>query len=164
MKAILVGLGTLIHLLPHPFGMSSIGATALYAGARGAPRSSWAIPLLPLTLALLLSGVFEPIVFGMVFVGYALSTQAGRWLLARNRSAGRFGAAIALGAVLFFLVSNLSMVFAGFYPATADGLLQCYLAGLPFLGKALIADSAYTLLLFGLHHMGEAKLQAPELA
>jgi len=39
MKKILIALATVAHLIPHPFGVSSMGATALYAGAYGPKRS-----------------------------------------------------------------------------------------------------------------------------
>jgi len=153
MKKLLVGLVTVLHLIPHPFGVSPVGATALYAGAYGSNRSSWAVPLLPLFVAALLFGFYEPVVMAFVFAGFALSTFAGRWLLRGKRNYKSFGGAVALGATIFYVVSNFSNWLVGYYPPTMAGLIQCYVNGLPYLGQAVLADAAYCFVLFGLHHL-----------
>ena len=40
MNRLILVLASIAHLVPHPFGVSSIGATALYAGAYGDKRIS----------------------------------------------------------------------------------------------------------------------------
>jgi hypothetical protein len=50
MNRFILALATIAHLVPHPFGVSSVGATALYAGAYGNKKTSWAIPMLPLLI------------------------------------------------------------------------------------------------------------------
>ena len=164
MNKLLVALASLLHLVPHPFGVSPVGAMALYAGAYAPGRIAWTVPLIPLALAGFVSGFFEPIVMAFVFGGFALSTLAGRWLLRRERSYGRFAGAVALGATIFFIASNFSMWLAGFYPQTAAGLLQCYVNGLPFLLQAMVADAAYCFVLFGLHALIERQQTAPQHA
>lgn len=151
MKKIVIAVATLIHLLPHAFGVSSVGALALYGGAFGKPRTSWLVPMLPLALGLLVTGLYVPVVLAFVFAGYALSTLAGRWFLRQARSLGRFGLAVGTGALIFYAVSNFAMWLVGYYPPTLAGLVQCYVNGLPFLGVAALADAAYSFVLFGLH-------------
>ena len=151
MKKLVIIVATVIHLLPHPFGVSSVGAMALYAGAFGDKRTSWMVPLIPLCLGLIVTGLYEPIVMLFVFAGFALSTFAGRWFLSRKRELWRFGGAVAVGALIFYLLSNFSMWLAGYYPKTLAGLAECYVAGLPFLGQSMLADAAYCFVLFGLH-------------
>ena len=151
MKKILIGLTTILHLLPHPFGVSTIGATALYAGAYGNKRTAWLVPLVPLTIGLAITGLYDPIVMAFVLAGYSLSTLAGRWFLAQERNYRRFGLAVLVGAGIFYLVSNFAIWWVGFYPPTVMGLVQCYVNGLPYLGQAALADAAYCFLLFGLH-------------
>ena len=151
MNRFVLVIATLAHLVPHPFGVSSVGATALYAGAFGNRRYSWAVPLIPLFIGAAVFGFYDPIVMAFVFTGFALSTFAGRWLLSRQRSHIRYGAAVGVGACIFFLVSNFAIWFVGMYPPTVSGLMQCYINGLPYLGQAMIADAAYCFVLFGLH-------------
>ena len=159
MNRFVIALATLIHLLPHPFGVSSIGATALYAGANGS-RFFWATPLIPLTLAALIFGFYEPLVMIFVFAGFMLSSLAGRWFLKRERNYARFGGAIGTGAVIFYAVSNFGIWLVGFYPPTTAGLVQCYVNGLPFLGQSLLADAAFCFVLFGAHSALERRQAA----
>ena len=150
MNRLVIALATLIHILPHPFGVSSLGATALYSGANGS-RFFWATPLIPLTLAALIFGFYEPLVMIFVFAGFMFSSFAGRWFLRDSRSYGRFASAVTIGAAIFYGVSNLGIWLAGFYPLTAAGLFQCYVNGLPFLGQSMLADAAFCFVLFGAH-------------
>ncbi len=58
-----------------------------------------------------------------------------------------------LGSGQFFLITNFGVWLSGIsiYPLTASGLLACYLGGIPYLGRTLLSDLAYSGLLFGLH-------------
>ena len=164
MNKLLIVLATVIHLAPHPFGVSSIGATALYAGAYGSRRFSWAVPLIPLFIGSLVVGFYDVTVMAFVFGGFALSTFAGRWFLASERNFTRYGAAVAVGASIFFIVSNFAVWLVGMYPPTLAGLMQCYVNGLPYLGQAALADAAYCFVLFGLHGSIERRQLASALA
>lgn len=164
MKPIILALASVAHLLPHPFGVSSVGATALYAGAYGGKSTHWLVPLLPLTLGLFITGLYEPTVMIAVFAGFALASFAGRWLLRSEPKTAHFGIAVVVGATLFFLVSNFAIWWAGYYPPTAAGLVACYVAGLPYLGIACVADALYTAVLFGLHKAIEQSASEPSVA
>lgn len=157
MNRLIIALAWVIHWLPHPFGVSSIGATALYAGAYGNRTTAWLVPLAPLAVGTLFTSVYPTAVMLCVLAGFALATGIGRLCLARRRSPRRFALAVVAGAAVFYLLSNFGVWLAGYYPATPEGLLACYLAGLPFLGLSLLADSLYTALLFGLHAIARTR-------
>lgn len=164
MNRFLIALATVAHLIPHPFGVSSIGATALYSGAYGSKRFSWAVPLIPLFIGHLVSGFYDLTVMAFVYGGFALSTFAGRWFLARERNYKRYGIAVAVGATIFFVVSNFAIWLVGMYPPLMAGLVQCYINGLPFLGQAMLANAAYCFVLFGLHALIERRQATPAFA
>ncbi len=155
MNKFVILLATILHLIPHPFGVSSIGATALYAGAFGSKRTGWIVPMIPMFVAAMVFGFYDITVMAFVFVGFGLSTFAGRWFLSRERNYPRFGAAIVAGASIFFLISNFAIWWVGMYPPTVAGLVQCYVNGLPYFGQAVIADAAFCFVLFGLHSLIE---------
>jgi len=69
-----------------------------------------------------------PFVYGC----FALTVCLGFWVR-RQPGAGRIVAASVVSSTTFFLVTNFS-VWACFdtYPKNAAGLLECYVAGLPF--------------------------------
>jgi len=82
-----------------------------------------------------------------------LSVAIGRGLLFRERTLARLGGSVLLSALVFFLVSNFGVWLASpahAYPHTIEGLLLCYLNGLPFLGGTLAGNAFYGALLFGL--------------
>ena len=58
-----------------------------------------------------------------------------------------------LGSGQFFLITNFGVWLSGIsiYPLTPSGLMACYLGGIPYLGRTLLSDLAYSGLLFGLH-------------
>ena len=107
-----------------------------------------------------------------VFVGAKPSLNAaarsvvvvviGIWVGSRL-NAGRIVTAILASSLLFFLITNFgAWLTSGLYPLTAEGLVQAYVAGIPFLQNSLIGNAAFTALLFG----GYALLQrrVPALA
>ena len=76
-----------------------------------------------------------------------LAHLAAAWSLtlvlspARNKiSVSAFGGAAVLSAVVFYAVSNATPIALGFYPNTTEGWIACYVAGLPFLLKGLLAN------------------------
>jgi len=160
MRILVIAIATAIHLFPHPFGVSSIGALALYAGAHGPFRTAWLVPFIPLTLAAAVFGPYDVTVMAFVFAGYSAATIAGRWFLKRERGYGRFVGAVTTGAFIFYLVSNFSNWLVGYYPPTVAGLADCYLMGLPYLGQSMFADAAYCFVLFGVHRVLERRHSA----
>ncbi len=151
MNKFLIALATVLHFIPHPFGVSPIGGTALYAGAYGPARISWLVPLIPLLLGDLFGGFYNITVMMFVYLGFALSAVTGRLLLSKRRNTRRFASAVVSAAVVFYLVSNFSIWFVGMYPPTFAGLIACYVNGLPYLAIAMAADAIYCGLLFGIH-------------
>ncbi len=77
------------------------------------------------------------------------------------------GAGIA-GELAFFIVTNFAnwVVQTGYYPHTLDGLMQCYVAGIPFFKNAVESTPLYGIVLFGGSVLAEswfpALKQAPE--
>lgn len=163
MKKFLILLATVIHLVPHPFGVSPVGASAIYAGAFANRRYAWLVPLVPLLVGNIIYGFYEPVVLLFVYAGFMLSTAAGRFLINRQ-SALRLAAASVGGAFVFYAVSNFSIWLVGMYPQTTAGLLQCYVNGLPYLGAAIAANFGYGVLLFGAHQLIERRWFSPEPA
>ena len=163
MKLIVFALATIIHLVPRPFGVSSIGALSLYSGAFGSRRYFWALPLAPLTIAAFIFGFYDPAVMVFVFAGFALATFAGHRFLSGRKELLDYAAAVGSGALIFFLVSNIGNWLA-FYPRTPTALLECYVNGLPFLLQATIADAFFCYVLFGLHKVIDRASKEPVTA
>ena len=162
MNRMLLALVSVAHFLPHPFGVSPIGAMALYSGAYGPKHTGWLVALVPLFIGNLLFGFYNLVVLTCVYTGFALCAVVGRLMLTGSRTRTIYAAAIFMQALVFFLVSNFGNWLA-FMPLTITGLLQTYANGLPYFGQALLVDAAYCYVLFGLHEM-LARQRRPETA
>ncbi|HMA18299.1 MAG TPA: DUF6580 family putative transport protein, partial [Thermoanaerobaculia bacterium] len=152
---LLVLLGALFRVVPHPPNLVALGALALYSGARLPRRWGLAVPL----AAMAVSDVFLDFGTGRsvlsvtrvtIYATFALLTVLGR--VARERARPARLASLSVGAsVLFFATSNFAVWAAGsLYPRTLAGLAFCYAAAIPFFWNTLAADLAGTAVLFGL--------------
>lgn len=93
-----------------------------------------------------------PFVYGGFFV------QALLCRLLRSKRGGVVGAAVG-SSLAFFVLSNFSVWAAGYYSRTAEGLVACYVAGLPFLTGTLIGDLVWTLVLSTVYRLAAARLE-----
>ena len=148
MKISITVLASILHVLPHPFGVSPVGGFAVYSGAFGETGRSRFAALIPLAAGLLVTGIYNLTVLAFVAAGMLAATLVARVLL-RRRSLARYPIAVFGAASAFYLLSNFAVWLVGYYPPTTAGLVACYIAGLPLLGVALLADAAYA----GLFHL-----------
>jgi hypothetical protein len=138
-----------------------VGALCLFAGARLRGWQAFLVPPLVMLASDLL--LLRPLAqqhlpafsWGtpLIYASFTLYAVFGR--LARHTAwpwSVVFGC--VLGTLQFFLVTNF-LAWLGddgtLYPKTFTGLVECYVAGLPFLRNTAAGDLLYTGLFFGLH-------------
>jgi len=159
---LLVFLGALSRLLPHPPNFVAMGALALYAGARLPRRWSFVVPL----AAMALSDVFLDFGTGRsvfsftritIYATFALITFLGQRKLGTDPNSRKPWSVPGLGALsvgassLFFVTSNFAEWTANpIYPKTFAGLAVCFTAAIPFFWNTLAADLVGTTVFFGL--------------
>jgi hypothetical protein len=136
------------RLVPHPWNLTSMAATALFAGAYLEDRRlAFVVPLAALFVSDMALGFYKGM--AVVYLGFALIVCLGLWLRSRRRPLPIAGATLA-GSLLFFGLSNFGVwAFGGQYPHTGAGLAACFTAALPFLRGTLEGDALYSLVLFG---------------
>jgi hypothetical protein len=85
------------------------------------------------------------------YVAFLVSVWLGRRL--RNTDSwSRIGAFTIINSIQFFLLTNFgSWLWFQTYPKTVTGLVDCYVAAIPFFGWTLAGDAVYTAVLFGLY-------------
>lgn len=137
----------LSRLLPHPAGFTPIGALGLFSGAYMHSKWSWTVPILTLLIGDLIVGTYNILIMSSVYISFAITALLGRVVLQKKRSPVRIGLTIFISALIFFLISNASSWWV-YYPHTSDGLLLCYINGLPYFGRGLLGDLFYTSILF----------------
>lgn len=151
----------LSRLLPHVPNVTPITAVALFAGAYFSDRRlAFAVPLAALFLSDIVLGFDRLGETVAVYLSFALVVALGLWV-GHRRSALRVGAAALSASVLFFAITNFAVwAFGTLYPNTWAGLVQCYVAALPFFRHTLAGDLAYTILLFGGFALLERRIPA----
>lgn len=138
----------LTRLMPHPPNFTAIGALALFGGACFKnPLAAYLVPL----AAMLLSDAVIGFHRGMpvIYLCFLLTTLLGRRMRG-GRSIGMVARMSLLSSVMFFVISNFAVWAGGtMYPHTAEGLVLCYAAAIPFFGNTLAGTMIYSAALFG---------------
>ena len=138
----------MFRLLPHPPNVSPIAAMALFGGACFSDkRVAFLVPFLAMLLSDFILGLHDTMVY--VYAGFALTVVIGFWIR-KNMNTGRIAVAVVGSSVLFFIISNFGAWFtSGLYPMTIEGLMQAYIAAIPFFQHSLLGNIAFAALLFG---------------
>lgn len=137
------------RLIPHPWNFTAIGAMALFGGAYFNDRKlSMVVPMAALALSDLVLGGFHSTTF-FVYAGFALIVMMG-WFLTEKKSVARIGGLSLAASSVFFLVSNFGVwIMDGMYAPTAKGLVECYVAAIPFFGYQVAGDIFFCTVMFG---------------
>ncbi len=146
--------------LPHIPNFAPIAAIALFSGAYFLQRK-WAFAIT--FLALFASDFALQIQYwmgtrdfagfypNMIFVYGAIAMVLGIGFLLKNKVSALnvLGGAIG-GSVLFYIVSNFGVWLLGtMYSKSFAGLIECYVAGIPFYRGTILGDVIYSAILFG---------------
>ena len=144
-----------LRLIPHPWNMTPLGAMFLFSGATFQRKStSLLVPL----LALILSDIaVVELMYGGRYAWFSPFTWLGftvvgllGWALRHKFSGLRLLATSLAGSLLFFLISNFGVWLEGtLYPLTWSGLVECYVAAIPFFRNSLFGDLLYAAAMFG---------------
>jgi len=161
-----------LNFLPHVWHFTPLAASLLFFGAKGSRKQMW-IPLLMLagTDVVLTKVMYAyPVTWDHLVTWAWYAAALGLGMLLRNTNSPlRIGATSLLSSLIFFAVSNFA-VWASYrtlYAATLQGLINCYLAAVPFFRHTLAADMVFTAIFFGLPLLlagtaGDVLAPAPE--
>lgn len=147
----------LTRVVPHPglWNFAAVGAMLIYFGARR-PWREFVIPLVALAVVdysltvFAYHTAFRAQDYLLTWAWYAMAFALGRILLSARTSVVRVAASALLGPTSFFVLSNFGVWAGGtMYARTLDGLIVCYVAGLPFYRNDLISTSFFLAIAFG---------------
>ncbi|MGB5279646.1 MAG: DUF6580 family putative transport protein [Gammaproteobacteria bacterium] len=146
--ALIIFAVAVFRILPHPPNVSPVAAMALFGGTYFSDkRVAFLVPCLALLLSDLILGLHDTMLY--VYGGFALTVVIGFWIR-KQINTGRIAIAAVAASVLFFLLTNFGVwVTSGLYPMTVDGLMQAYIAAIPFFQNSLLGNLVFTALLFG---------------
>jgi hypothetical protein len=164
---LLLLLAVLSRLLPHAswFNFTAVGGALLFFGA----RRSWREMLAPLAALMAVDFILTTYVYHYSFVWsayiptwawYLAAMVLGRILLRSQTTLPRVAAAVVLGPTSFFLLSNFAVwLGSNMYPQNFSGLVECYVAAIPFYRNDVVSTAIVAGLAFGvpamLRHMKE---------
>ena len=155
--ALTVG-AALLRLVPHPPNLSPVGAAAIFGGARLKGWSAYLVPLLAMLLTdpiLSHRAGYPAYSWGslVVYSCFLVNVWLGRTFLKGTTNTWRIGTVTLAGSLQFFLITNF-FVWLGapsLYQHTYSGLIECYVAALPFFERTVAADLFYSAVLFTAH-------------
>lgn len=158
------------RLLPHAPNFTPMGAMALFAGAYISNRFlSFLIPTIAMVISDALMG-FQGWAYPeqtiTVYITFLMITLLGSGMR-NNKGILRVGLFSVSASVLFFVVTNFMVWVGGFYHTPAlytldvSGLVQCYIAAIPFFSPTFAADLFYSALLFGSFYL--LQINVPKL-
>lgn len=157
---VIVGLviaAAMLRIIPHPPNFAPVAAMALFAGAHLADkRIAFLLPLIAMGLSDAVIGFHDG--FVLVYVCMCIAVAIGIGMRGRLSALMVTGGAL-LSAVLFFVVTNFGVwLTSGMYPLSAEGLIACYVAAIPFFQYTAAGNLFYAALLFGGYALIETRV------
>ncbi len=147
------------RLLPHLPNVSPVAAMALFGGVYFVDkRLAFIVPLLALLLSDFFLGLHQTMLF--VYGGFALTVLIGMWLKHHLTVANTIIAVLG-SSIIFFLLTNFgAWLMSGLYADTFTGLLQAYVAGIPFFQNSLAGNLVFTAIIFGVYGVLKSHVNA----
>jgi hypothetical protein len=155
-------LAVVLRLIPHWPNFTPLAAMALFAGTYMKRKElAFAVPFAVLLVSDILIG-FHQTMFA-VYAGFAVIVLLG-FYVRRNLKLHTVIMASLASSVIFYLITNFAVWASGTvgYPMTGTGLIQSYVAAIPFFRNALLGDIFYNAIFFGSLYF--ATLRFPVLA
>lgn len=162
-----ITIGTLSRVIPHPWNFTGITAMAIFAGLLAKENKFLFIaPLASLFLSDLILGFHNTMVF--TYLGFAVIGLLNLQFFSKNLSEvvnlkksqqifSMLGVSLS-GSLVFFVISNFGVWFStAMYAKNVAGLVQCFVAALPFLQNQMLGDAFYSLCFLALFNLFSVK-------
>jgi hypothetical protein len=152
----LVFVAAIFRLIPHLPNFTPVASMALFGGALYSGKwKAFLIPLLALFVSDLIIGFHETMIF--VYLGFLSIVGIGFWLKKALNVKNIIVSAL-LASIVFFLITNFGVwVMYDFYPKNFAGLIDSYLAAIPFMRNDILGNLFYSGVFFGAYYIIKAK-------
>ncbi len=136
----------IFRFVPHPPNATPIIAMALFAGAVFSKRIyAYLVPLAAMLFSDLVLGFHSTILY--VYIAVIAAVLLGSTL--KKISVFRLGIITITASFIFYLITNFgAWLHHDMYSQNWLGLIQAYIAGLPFFRNSIIANLMFTYLTF----------------
>jgi hypothetical protein len=148
-----------VRLIPHPPNFAPIAAMALFGGAYFNKKLfAFIIPLAAMFLTDAIIGFYS--YAWIVYLSFALIVVLGILML-KKVSIKKLILASLTASISFFAITNFGVWALGtLYPKTPAGLLESYIAAIPFFQNSLIGDLFFVGVMFGVYELVKSKVPA----
>jgi hypothetical protein len=148
----LILLAVFARLLPHPPNVAPITALALFGGVYLDKKHTFIVPLAAMFISDFFIGIHSEMIW--VYSSFVAIGFIGLWLR-KNHTIVKTIMATVSGSVLFFVVTNFGVWVSSLslYPHNTSGLIQCYVAAIPFFRNTLVGDAIFVGAMFGLYEL-----------
>ncbi len=148
---ILIFSAALSRLLPHPLNFTPIAAMALFGGIYLDKKFAFILPFIALLITDYIIGFYSGAYW--VYGSFALIGVLGLWLKNYKNIPAIIGGTFA-SSILFFIITNFGVWFSGtMYTKNFSGLMECYIAAIPFFRNTVVGDLFYVGVLFGVYEL-----------
>ena len=140
-------IAALVRFFPHPPNFAPMAALALFGGKYYSDKKfAFIIPLAVMVVTDSIIGFHYLI--PVVYISFLLIVGIGLLLRRSNKVSWLVAGSVA-SSTLFFVITNFYEWYAGImYPKTAEGLITCFVAAIPFYFNSLIGDMFFVSVMF----------------
>lgn len=153
-----IAIALAVRFIPHVMNFSPLGAALLFFGAKR-PKEEWApMVCVAMFVDVLLTTQYyhQPLHWDVIapLAYYVIALFIGSLLkegLHDGRSALKIAGAAIGGSLVFFVTSNFVawLGLTQLYTRDLAGLVNCYVAAIPFFRSTFIGDFVYSFVMFG---------------
>lgn len=140
--------GVISRLVPHVPNMTAVGAIALFTSAKFGIKKSFVVLFATMLIADSIKGLHSVMwaTYGALIIGMFI----GKYIATKKQVGWIIGGTI-VSSLVFFIVTNFAVWLAPnfMYAKTFQGLMQCYMMGIPFFKNTLVGDLMYSGIFFG---------------
>lgn len=154
------------RIMPHPYNLTPLFSAALFSGIYCRDkRLQFLLPIGSMLVTDFCLGFYH----GMLFSYFAVASiiMLGR-VLSKQKTIGTIIGGSILASFMFYLISNFGVWLLGGvgYEASLSGLIECYIAGLPFfqrtLESTLLFSGAFYVVIVGLNEIRATNQHLPD--
>lgn len=143
----LIGIATITRFIPHPVNFTPVLAIGLFSGFAFSKKWAWA----PVVASMFLADLFLGFHGSSLFVYAAVALLPLIAILVKKQN---FALAATSGSLIsataFYLVTNFgTWLMTPMYSKTMAGLMQSYVAGIPFFRNSLTSTFIYSIVMIG---------------
>ncbi len=144
-----VAVMALSRIIPHPPNFTPILAVAIFAPYVVKDK-------LAVIAATLLAMFVADLYWGLH--SFMLWTYSSIALCTLLSTRAKLLPMLFLGPIMFFVITNFAVWTSGYYGYTFSGLLECYIAAIPFFQNTLLGTTFYFIIFYGVAKVFDKKI------